>query len=349
MGWTLIRKQWFLASLLVVIPAGIGLGLQMTVADWQSVTDGLPASVVRLMGLYSRLATATILFLMSFSLESRRLSAAVRSPLPIVLSILINYAAIPLLAIPLAKLQLTTDFAIGLAITASVPCTMAAASVWTRKAGGNDAISLMVTMVTNGICFVVTPFWIAILVGKAIDLDAASMMWRLALSVLLPCFIGQLMPIGKSPREWATRNKTQLGVVAQLLILSLIFLASVGGGQTLNSNGTGSGVGAIILVWLTGIGLHLVAMGIAWIASTTLRFERDDTKAVIFAASQKTLPIGVLIATDPAMLGNPNLLGEGIGVPFVVFPMLMFHASQLFIDTAVAGYLAKKETVVVPQ
>jgi hypothetical protein len=54
------------------------------------------------------------------------------------------------------------------------------------------------------------------------------------------------------------------------------------------------------------------------------------------------LPIGVLIATATNMLGNPNLLGPGEGIPFAVFPMLMYHASQLFIDTVVADQLASR-------
>ncbi|WP_166826112.1 bile acid:sodium symporter family protein [Thalassoroseus pseudoceratinae] len=344
MSVAFIRKQWFLASLLIVIPLGLGVGVRVSPTDWQEIASGLPAGLISFMSAYSRLATATILFLMSFSLESRRLGEAIRSPFPVLVAVLINYAAMPLLAFPLSKMQLTPDFAIGLAISASVPCTMAAASVWTRKAAGNDAISLMVTMFTNGVCFLVTPFWIAFLIGQSIDLDPAAMMWRLALSVLLPCLLGQLCRTAKSPREWATRNKTQLGVVAQLLILTLILLASISGGQSLNGNGAGPGTWAILLVLASGIALHLIAMVGAWAVSRGFGFKRDDMKAVLFAASQKTLPIGVLIATDPTMLGNPNLLGEGVGVPFAVFPMLMFHASQLFIDTAVAGYLAKNKT-----
>ena len=34
---------------------------------------------------------------------------------------------------------------IGLMIAVSTPCTLAGASVWTRKAGGNDAVSLLTT------------------------------------------------------------------------------------------------------------------------------------------------------------------------------------------------------------
>jgi sodium/bile acid cotransporter 7 len=81
-------------------------------------------------------------------------------------------------------------------------------------------------------------------------------------------------------------------------------------------------------------------MGIGRSLSRLLGFERGELIAVVFAGSQKTIPIGLLIATDVAMFGDPNLLGPGQGVPFAVFPVLMYHASQLFIDTAVADRFA---------
>jgi hypothetical protein len=36
------------------------------------------------------------------------------------------------------------------------------------------------------------------------------------------------------------------------------------------------------------------------------------------------------------MFGNPNLLSPGEVVPFALFPILLYHVSQLFIDTAIA-------------
>jgi len=81
-------------------------------------------------------------------------------------------------------------------------------------------------------------------------------------------------------------------------------------------------------------------MAVGMQGARRMGFSWADRAAIAFASSQKTLPIGVLVATDPTMFGNPNLLGPGEGIPFAVFPMLMYHASQLFIDTAVADRLA---------
>jgi sodium/bile acid cotransporter 7 len=96
----------------------------------------------------------------------------------------------------------------------------------------------------------------------------------------------------------------------------------------------GENLGAVALVWASCIFLHLLAMAIGYKGAGWLKFSSKDRVAIAFASSQKTLPIGILLATDPTMFG-------GAGVPFAVFPMLMYHASQLFIDTTIADRFAK--------
>jgi sodium/bile acid cotransporter 7 len=81
------------------------------------------------------------------------------------------------------------------------------------------------------------------------------------------------------------------------------------------------------------LSLHLAGMLAGWWSSQLLGMELIDRKAIIFAASQKTLPIGVLLATDPAIFGDA-------GVPFAIFPMLMYHSTQLIVDTLIAQRLA---------
>ena len=91
----------------------------------------------------------------------------------------------------------------------------------------------------------------------------------------------------------------------------------------------------MVLVWGTCIGIHTVTLMAGLFGARLLGFRVEDQAAIAFSCSQKTLPIGVLLATDPGMFGGGDY-------PFVVFPMIMYHASQLFIDTLVADRLAAK-------
>ena len=322
---SVLRKQWFLVALGILIPGGLATGISLD-ADRVDVL---------LSRINPRIVTAAVLFLMSFSLNSRQLRNSFSRPIPVLWASFVNYGFIPLFGLLLMKLQQTDDFASGLMIAATVPCTMAAASVWTRRAGGNDAVSLLVTMLTNGICFLVTPAWLSLVTDSSVDLGFAAMVARLAYSVLLPCLVGQLLRAVPAAGEFATERKTKIGVIAQALILVLVFSAACRAGGRLALDIPGPSVLAVAIVWGSCIVLHLVAMAVAIAGAQLLGITEADRRAVAFAGSQKTLPIGVLLAEE---------LGRAAGIPFAVFPMLMYHASQLFIDTAIADRMTSGDS-----
>ncbi len=327
-----LQKRWFLISLLTLIPTGLLTGYFGNVEAVEQVRSLVP----------TRILTAFILVLMSFSLNSSQLKASLQKPGPVAWASMCNYALIPLLGWAALSFQLTPDFRIGLMIAVSTPCTLAAASVWTRKAGGNDAVSLLTTLVTNTMCFVITPFWLVTATGQSVELDMQDLAKRLILVVLLPTIIGQSLRLSRSLADFATKHKTPIGVVAQSCVLVLVLLASLGGGIKLRDASLGQQVAGLAVVWSTCVAIHLTAFFVAWQGGGVLSFDRKDRIAASFAGSQKTLPIGVYLATDPSAFGGPEVI-DGLPIPFAVFPMLMFHASQLFVDTLIADRLRKAD------
>jgi len=332
------KRRWFLLSLLTLITSGLVIGSQSSPESVESFKSIVP----------TRPLTAFVLLLMAFSLNSQQLKASFKAPAPVIWACLVNFGLLPIMGVFLMRFQMTPDFRIGLMIAATTPCTLAAASVWTRKAGGNDAVSLLTTLVTNTACFALTPFWLNlgtsqlnIGTAQSVSLDAFYLAQRLVLVVLIPTLLGQALRFPKKASEFATKNKTPIGVVAQSCILSLVFLSALGGGVQLQKADIGTQLTAVLLVWGCCVVMHVVALAVAWYGGGLFGFDRRDRIAASFAGSQKTLPIGVYLATDPEVFGGAAVAG-GIAVPFAVFPMLMFHASQLFIDTIVADRLAQK-------
>lgn len=326
-------ERWFLVSLLLVISGGMVIGYQLSENQIGTLLQYAKPRII----------TAFVLFLMSFSLDSSQFGKALRSPAPVLWSSFVNYGILPLMALLLMNYQGTADFKYGLFIASSVPCTMAAASVWTRKAEGNDAVSLLVTVLTNGFCFLMTPFWINMIATKGMKLDSSEMIQRLVIAVLVPTIIGQMVRGVPLLRTFATRRKKGLSNTGQICILFIVFSAACKGGYQLREVGQPTSLGAVGMVAISCLAIHLVAMVISVQGAKLFRFSRGDQIASAFAGSQKTLPIAVLIATDPDMFGDPNLLGEGIGIPFAIMPPLIFHSLQLFVDTIIADRFAKKE------
>ncbi len=299
----ILRHHWFVISICILVPLGFSLGRKMSPAEVEQFNRTVGSWM-------SRGLAALILFLMSFTLDTQRIMAALRAPRAVVWASIVNAGLIPLLAWPLMLIQPIADFRIGLMIAASVPCTMAAASMWTRSAGGNDAISLLVTTLTNGLCFLVAPFWLGLASGEKLDLAAGEMMLPLVLGSFVPIVIGQAVRFVPAAARLADRYKAAFSNLAQACIAVQILWVCITAGPEISTGvaeGDREGWIAAGIAWLSCTALHVVGLVLGAAGGRWIGYPREDRIAAAFAASQKTLPIGILIARDPALLGRLGL------------------------------------------
>lgn len=316
-------RHWFLGGLAAAVVTGFAFAEPLS---------ALPDVWVLRNGI-----VVVVLFLMSFPLALGDLQRAVRRPGGAVLATLVNYGALPLIAWA-ASLLSSGDLAIGINVMAAIPCTLASAAVWTRRAGGNDSTALIVTLVTNAFCFLVTPFWlywttgshITISLGIPTDgrgLSLLEMMIKLFFLVVLPMMAGQLARAIPAAGNWATENKKILSNVAQTGILAMVMLGCISCGLKLRALPTdqmphlGNFAAMIVLV----LAVHVTALGLGVGVARQLKFPRAEEIAVAFAGSQKTLMIGLALVTE----FYPSH-------PLAILPMVAYHVGQLFIDTVVA-------------
>lgn len=333
-----VVKRWFLLSLTSLILIGLVLG-----GNWPGTIRPIADAINPLV------TTAAILFLMSFSLETAKLQAALRTPVPVILGAILNIGLAPLLGMALMAPQGLIDFRFGLLAASCVPCTMAAASVWTRKAHGNDAISLLVTLVTNSASIITIPFWLVAattwfplaetgssqqLAVNGSLLDLRQTVVELVVGVLLPILLGQIARQPVRLNAWAAKHKVGISVAAQMLILAMVWTAAIKGGVRIAQTKLVISLSSVLLVWGSVIVVHLVTLYVGLYLARALRVTRANQIAVAFAGSQKTLPVGLLVC---------ETLSRQAGLSFAVFPMLMYHASQLFLDTLIADKFVADE------
>ncbi len=332
------KRHWFLTMLAALIAAGLTLGLR----GWGPAVKPWAAR------LNPQATIAAILLLMAYTLDTQRIRAAFRAPGPVCCGFAVNFGFVPLAGWLLMGVQQSADFRLGLMIAAAVPSTTAAASVITRKARGNDAVSLLVTLSTNILCFVMTPLWLSLAASQRVEFDLGRMIVDLLKSALVPTVLGQLLRQPARLHHFADRHKLSISVVAQVLIELMVFTAALDAGTKLRDMQTGlpptqtaaidhANVGvasdagpqvtlaAVGIAWTSCVGLHVAALAVGWLMARGLKFSRADSIPVAFSGSQKTLPTGLLVAS---MFAAEH--------PFAMFPMLLYHASQLFIDTLLA-------------
>ena len=309
-----LRRRWFLLMLLATLVVGIGWAESLA-----TVAQNLPRDWV----------IGGVLLAMALPLEIDTIWATLRRPLPALLAVAINSLLVPLLAWG-ASFLLVDDLALGMIIAAAVPCTLASAAVWTRLAGGNDAVSLLVTMITNLSCFLVTPAILYLCAGRVdSNIDFTEMAQKLLLLIVIPIFAAQLLRLLPSVGEASTTHKRGLSTLAQLGMLSIVFVGAVSCGEKIAEleDRITLIAGQLLLMMVLAAAVHTIAWWVGYRCAARLGMDRGEQLAVAFAGSQKTLMVGLAIA-----------------LPFgglTILPMLAYHVEQLLIDTLLADRFQK--------
>ena len=310
--WGVIKKQWFLVALMICFATGYLLANPLS-------------PLLSMIGARHAIVFA-VMWAMGVTLKSETIKQSIQKPLASLLAIGVNVLVVPLLCLP-AMWVLPENLFGGLFVAAIVPCTLASASVWTRKAGGDDSIAMMCTVVTNLACIVVAPVGIALVLSQSAKIDAISQMQKLAILVVIPLVVAQAMRRFGLAR-WADRNKPRISIFGQIGILAMVVFGAVACGQLSSESKTHSGWLAIFSVVIAASLVHTIALGIGVVAAKQLGQSRQRQIAVGIGGSQKTLMVGLQIALD-------------CGVS--VIPMLIYHLGQLVIDTLVADRWNQKD------
>lgn len=310
--WTQVRVRWFLVALAVVVVSGTFLPRQL-----KPFTDLINTTIVILV----------IMFLMSLTLDFSHIAKAARRPGTVGLGVLLGYAVPPLLAFAATHSPLISgnDFRLGTLIVTAVPCTLASATIWTRIGGGNDALALLVTVASNSSGFLVTPLLLSLTAGSSVRMDTRDMMLKLFEVIVLPVVAGQVVRSAPGVAPRADRVKGWVAVVNRLLILSVILMGVSKASLKLTESSTAIPYLQLAVLLATVSAIHTVSAAVCWYASRALRLTRNDAIALVFTGAQKTLPTGLYIAAT----FFPRY-------PLASIPVLLFHASQLTIDTWVA-------------
>ena len=258
---------------------------------------------------------------MTWPLKTSSLISAATSPLPAIIASTINLIIAPLAAWPLSKV-LSDDMAAGFVLAAAVPSTLASAAVWTRRAGGNDSVAMMVTIITNGICFLVTPAWVFWLIGEQMTgFSLSDTVLKLLLFVVLPMAAGQALRMPHGSADWATTHKPKFSLIAQIGILTMVLLGSIKMGQTIEIDSISLIMNQVLLVIVLVSGLHLALFFLGIFAGRASGQSPENEIAIGFSGSQKTLMVGLSIA---------------VSMGLNIIPIVAYHALQLIIDTLIA-------------
>jgi sodium/bile acid cotransporter 7 len=312
--YSFLARRWFL----VLLCGGVGLACVRPEMVRPAVAWLPPRGVV-----------AVALFFMAWGLDSRSLYRAAARPGPALWALAVSYGALPLLArFAGALLPSPPDLALGLLLIASVPCTLASAQLWTRLAGGNEAVALLVVLLTTATSWLATTLWLLAAAPVPAVSRPADLIGNLFVVLIGPVVAGQLARLIPGMAEAAVRYKPPLSAAAQLLVLSVILKAAVDVPACLPEL-TALAVPATLLACA---GTHLAALALGLWGGRAWHFARADCVAVAFACSQKSLPVGLSLFQE----------FYHAGYPLAVLPLAFYHVGQLVLDTFIAEQMTTR-------
>ena len=304
----MFRKQWFLIALACLLSLGMAFAPALTPLQ---ETVALKWTIV-----------ATTMFLMVLKFSFGDITESLRRPQAAILATIFNSALMPLTVWPFIGL-VGMEIGAGMVATFAAPCTLVSAAVWTRRAGGDDRIAILVTLITNLFCFLTTPFWVWLMVrsDQETSVSFGKTVVKLLSFVVLPIIVAQVARLNPKLATWADNSKSKLGLSSQIGLLSIVFLGSIQSGIRIRENDQSFPMTELVCGVICLLLLHVVVLFLGRRLAATLRMTRREQIAVAFAGSQKTLMVGLSIA---------------VSLGITILPMLAFHSIQLVVDTFIA-------------
>jgi len=236
----------------------------------------------------------------------------------------LGYVVAPLISLILGRLFFFGQPGIycGIILVGTTCTTLSTCIVFTRLAGGDEALALWLSVVSSFLCALVMPLLLSWFLGRMVSVPVESMIKRLMLVLFFPLAAGMLLR--------AVLGEARLSPLGQMLtrgcaliILTVIMVAVAKGGHLLGSSSSLPVLAAVA-------GFHLALSGAALLTSRVFGYRRPVRIAVLFCASQKTLQFPTYLAVS--VLGQPE----------AALPAVLFHVFQLVTDSIIVSNLSSQ-------
>lgn len=260
------------------------------------------------------LVTPLVIFLIFGSLRELRVTEI--NPLAyagvVVLSLIISYTVLPVGGMQIASLFLTDGALTGVAIMLAVPTTAGSAIIWTRLSGGDDQLSILISVASLILAPLVTPFVFRLLVRSQIQTPVGAMVWDLLLIVGVGIALTLLVPNGTVSKRTVDRGA---GLAILLLIYSSVANLDLG---TIDLGDVAPILLVTLLVLCGGLLLSLVV-------GYSLQLKRVSILPLFFTSSLKNLGIALFIA-----LSYPS--------PLTVVAIVSYYAAQQMFGAIIVDF-----------
>lgn len=284
-----------------------------------------PGAMLEQMGLVPWMVV-TIFLVNGYQVDLGRLPRGGKLLPAAILGLLISLLISPVVGLAVVSvLGLPVGVSLGLVVMATVPPTLSSGIVMTGMAGGNVAKALFLTMLLNLVGVFTVPFMLELTLGSAglVSLSAWPVLRQLVLLVLIPFVAGMLL-------QRVLHFPHQHGLLRYLpstCVIATVWMSASASSDALK----GLEIAVLLFVLIGSFAVHGTLLVLCWLSRFLYRPARSEWIALLFTASQKTLPIA---------LGVLAIMNESPGMAMVA--CVVFHFVQLFLDSMIASVMGRR-------
>lgn len=265
-----------------------------------------PESMAWFSGQWIIWALTTVMLGMGITLTVEDFRRLFKMPGTVMLGFLAQYTIMPLLGWGIAyAMNLDRGFAIGLILVAACPGGTASNMI-TYLARANVALSVVITLVSTLLAFIMTPLWCELLIGTYIPVDALGLCLTTLQAVVVPVIIGVLCN-WKFPQTVA--KVAWLGPV--LSVIAICFIT--GGIVAQSADAMAANAGRLTLAVLV---LHILGFVLGHVVSKVLGYSETVARTV-------SIEVGMQNGGMAAMLAKKHFVTEPMSAVPAVFSALM--------------------------
>lgn len=268
-------------------------------------------------------AVVTIFFLQGVSLATESLWQGLLKWRVHVFVQLTIFGAIPL--IMWGIMALVGDFfseslRLGFLYLSILPCTISSAVVYTHRMGGDASVALFNVTVANIAGVFIVPVWMTYVMQKGgLNVPLGPLLGHIALTLLLPLFVGQLLR--KILLRYAHAARWPVGRINTALVFVILYFSFC--------NAVHERFWESVTFWEMALavtlaaGYYFIATFIAVGGGKLLKLPHADAVAAAFCGSHKTTAAGVPMAK--AIFST----APGVHLGLALLPLLIYAPVQL--------------------
>ncbi|KAJ9159792.1 hypothetical protein P3X46_025265 [Hevea brasiliensis] len=293
----------------------------------------------------SKVSTFGIFFISGLTLRNGEIDAAVEAWPVGVLGLCSILFFTPYFSRIILQIQLQPqEFVTGLALFCCMPTTLSSGVALTQLAGGNSALALAMTVISNLLGILIIPFSITrfIAAGVGVSVPTKQLLRSLVLTLLIPLLMGKVFRESfKGLAGFVDQNRKLFSKMSAIclslapwiqvsrsssLLLQVkpeVFLVAIGMGVFLH----------VILFAFNALAIQ--GLSTASGGNQSVFSKKENANAFVLVSSQKTLPVMAAVVEQlSGAFGETGLL---------VLPCVAAHLNQIIMDSFLVNFWLRKD------